>query len=190
MLIAAGAGAWWKLRPAPQPQVAVAFPQPAAEKSFIGSEACGTCHTKAYRSWQGSQHARAMQHVTAQTVLGNFEQAKFRYAGVESTFFQRDGKFFVRTDGADGKLADFEIKYTFGVEPLQQYLIEFPDGRRAGAIDRLGRRAQGRTAASAGFTCTRTRRSITATIAALDPAFAELELHVRRLPLDRCAQEL
>ena len=62
-------------------------------------------------------------------MLGNFEQAKFRYAGVESTFFQRDGKFFVRTDGADGKLADFEIKYTFGVEPLQQYLIEFPDGR-------------------------------------------------------------
>ena len=35
----------------------------------------------------------------------------------------------VRTDGPDGKLADFEIKYTFGVSPLQQYLIEFPGGR-------------------------------------------------------------
>jgi len=70
-----------------------------------------------------------MQHATADTVLGDFAHAKFRYAGVESTFFQRDGKFFVRTDGADGKLADFEIKYTFGVAPLQQYLIPFPDGR-------------------------------------------------------------
>jgi len=35
----------------------------------------------------------------------------------------------VRTDGADGTLADFEIRYTFGVDPLQQVLIEFPDGR-------------------------------------------------------------
>jgi predicted CXXCH cytochrome family protein len=35
----------------------------------------------------------------------------------------------VRTDGPDGKLADFEIQYTFGVWPLQQYLIEFPGGR-------------------------------------------------------------
>ena len=35
----------------------------------------------------------------------------------------------MRTDGPDGKLADFEIKYTFGVEPLQQYLIELPSGR-------------------------------------------------------------
>jgi predicted CXXCH cytochrome family protein len=35
----------------------------------------------------------------------------------------------VETDGPDGRLAPFEIKYTFGVDPLQQYLIEFPDGR-------------------------------------------------------------
>ena len=30
---------------------------------------------------------------------------------------------------ATGKLANFRIKYTFGVYPLQQYLVEFPDGR-------------------------------------------------------------
>ena len=70
-----------------------------------------------------------MQHATPDTVLGNFAHASFRYAGIESTFFQRDGKYFVHTDGADGKLKDFEIKFTFGVDPLQQYLIEFPDGR-------------------------------------------------------------
>ena len=42
---------------------------------------------------------------------------------------RRDGKYFVNTDGPDGKLRDFEIKYTFGVRPLQQYLIELPGGR-------------------------------------------------------------
>jgi tetratricopeptide (TPR) repeat protein len=62
-------------------------------------------------------------------MLGNFGNARFSYAGTTSTFFKRDGKYFVNTDGADGKLADFEIKYAFGVRPLQQYLVEFPGGR-------------------------------------------------------------
>jgi|GEM_PF-4261472 len=30
--------------------------------------------------------------------------------------------------GEFGKLADFEIKHTFGVDPLPRYLIELPGG--------------------------------------------------------------
>ncbi|HEV8211797.1 MAG TPA: multiheme c-type cytochrome, partial [Vicinamibacterales bacterium] len=41
----------------------------------------------------------------------------------------RDGKFYVSTDGADGQLATFTIRYTFGVYPLQQYLVELSNGR-------------------------------------------------------------
>ena len=63
------------------------------------------------------------------TVLGDFNGAKLTYAGTTTEFTRRDGKFFVRTDGPDGKLADFEVKYTFGVQPLQQYLIELSRGR-------------------------------------------------------------
>ena len=70
-----------------------------------------------------------MEAATEKTVLGDFAGAKFSLAGVTSTFFKRDGRFFVKTDGPDGKLADFEIKYTFGLDPLQQYLIEFPGGK-------------------------------------------------------------
>ncbi|MGR8953471.1 MAG: multiheme c-type cytochrome, partial [Gammaproteobacteria bacterium] len=70
-----------------------------------------------------------MQEANNQTVLGDFDNAKFRHFGVESTFFTKDGEHLVRTEGSDGKLADYEIKYTFGVMPLQQYLIEFPGGR-------------------------------------------------------------
>ena len=70
-----------------------------------------------------------MQHASTETVRGDFNDAKFTFQGVTSSFFRRDNKFFVRTDGPDGKLADFEVKYTFGVEPLQQYLIELPGGR-------------------------------------------------------------
>src|SRR5215831_9217457 len=70
-----------------------------------------------------------MQHATDKTVLGDFDDASFDYYGVHSRFFRKDGNYLVETDGSDGKLATFEVKYTFGVDPLQQYLIAFPGGR-------------------------------------------------------------
>lgn len=70
-----------------------------------------------------------MDHATEKTVLGDFNDASFDYYGVRSRFFRKDGKFLVETDGPDGKLTTFQVKYTFGVDPLQQYLIEFHDGR-------------------------------------------------------------
>jgi len=70
-----------------------------------------------------------MQKATDATVLGDFKNTTFTHRGLTSTFSKRDGKFFVRTDGPDGKLHEYEIAYTFGVAPLQQYLIAFPGGR-------------------------------------------------------------
>lgn len=71
----------------------------------------------------------AMSVASEQSVLGDFNQAQFSYGPVTSTFFRRDKRFYVNTDGPTGKLADFEILYTFGVSPLQQYLIALPGGR-------------------------------------------------------------
>lgn len=97
--------------------------------TFVGSQSCAGCHAGEHMAWRTSQHARAMQHAGADSVLGNFANSTFRHGKVVSTFYRRGDRFFVRTDGADGKLAEFEIRYTFGVAPLQQYLIEQRDGR-------------------------------------------------------------
>jgi Tfp pilus assembly protein PilF len=97
--------------------------------SFVGSSACASCHTAENSQWSNSQHGAAMALANERTVLGDFDDARIDYAGVTSRFFRRDGKFFVLTDGPDGKLADFQVKYTFGVQPLQQYLNELPQGR-------------------------------------------------------------
>jgi predicted CXXCH cytochrome family protein len=101
----------------------------SAAATFVGSETCAGCHRAEAELWRSSQHKLAMDHASEKSVLGDFNDASFDYYGVRSRFFRKDGKFFVETDGPDGKLATFEIKYTFGVDPLQQYLIEFPDGR-------------------------------------------------------------
>ncbi len=125
VLLSAVALGWWLLPRPPQAAPAAIV----AQAHYVGTQACAQCHDKQHAAWQGSQHQLAMQHATPASVLGDFNNAHFTYAGVTSTFFQRDGKYFVRTDGKDGKLADFEVKYTYGVAPLQQYLVEFPDGR-------------------------------------------------------------
>ncbi len=104
-------------------------PPVAPTGDYVGAQSCAQCHQAEHQRWQGSQHAQAMQPATEQAVLGDFKDASFTYTGVTSTFFRRDGKFMARTDGSDGKLQDYEITYTFGIYPLQQYLIGFPDGR-------------------------------------------------------------
>src|SRR5215468_2930001 len=101
----------------------------AADAGHVGSETCAGCHQGQAQLWRASQHKHAMDHATEKTVLGDFADASFDHYGVRSRFFRNGVKYLVETDGPDGRLATFEVKYTFGIDPLQQYLIEFPDGR-------------------------------------------------------------
>jgi predicted CXXCH cytochrome family protein len=101
----------------------------ALPEKFAGAEACASCHAAEMTAWQSSQHAVAMQNATPGTVLGRFDGARFTSDGVTSTFFRRGNRYFVNTDGEDGALHDFEIRRTFGVYPLQQYLVELSRGR-------------------------------------------------------------
>jgi predicted CXXCH cytochrome family protein len=137
LALVAGLALWW-MRPSADPLAqhdaeaarpatpSVATSAPAA---YVDNATCESCHEAETRLWQQSHHAMAMAEATPATVLGDFNDARFEHAGVVSRFFQRDGKYFVNTDGPDGKLADFEVSYTFGVHPLQQYLIAMPGGR-------------------------------------------------------------
>ena len=96
--------------------------------AYVDDGSCAECHAQQHAAWSGSHHDLAMQEATAETVLGDFAGATFTHFGVTSRFFTRAGRFFVNTEGPDGRLADFELAYTFGVDPLQQYLAPFPGG--------------------------------------------------------------
>jgi tetratricopeptide (TPR) repeat protein len=109
-----------------QPQLATSTVEQA---EFVDNDACAECHADYVAAWAGSHHAQAMQPANAQTVLGDFDDASFTAFGVTSRFFKEGDAFVVNTQGSDGKYADFTVKYTFGVKPLQQYLLAFPNGR-------------------------------------------------------------
>jgi len=126
LAVIALAADWWTAVPENTP------------RRYVKRESCIECHQPEYDAWQGSDHDRAMDVATEETVLGDFDDAEFTHQGgegetafhgVTSKLFRRNGKFFVHTDGPDGRMQDFEAKYVFGVRPLQQYLVEFPDGR-------------------------------------------------------------
>ena len=97
--------------------------------AYVGAQACAGCHAAETDAWKGSHHALAMQPATEATVLGDFSGAQLEHFGVTTTFYRAGDRFMVRTDGPDGKQHEYPIAYTFGVQPLQQYLIEFPKGR-------------------------------------------------------------
>ncbi|MFT5286152.1 MAG: tetratricopeptide (TPR) repeat protein [Planctomycetota bacterium] len=97
--------------------------------NFVGTNVCAECHAAATEAWRGSHHDLAMQHATDETVLGDFDDAAFEHLGKTTRFSRQGTDFIVNAEGADGALKDFKVAYTFGVEPLQQYLLETEDGR-------------------------------------------------------------
>ena len=130
-------GLWFYLnRPVPVPMVLT--PPPAAIASvstksapaqMVDEQQCQGCHGAQAKDWQGSHHQLAMQVAESQTVLADFNNAAFKGEGENSRFFRKGNEFWVNTVGADGKPADFKVAYTFGIAPLQQYLIEVGDGK-------------------------------------------------------------
>ena len=100
-----------------------------AENDYVGAETCKGCHTEAFNDWKHSHHDLAMMPASDESVLGNFDDSEFIHKGVHSKFYKKNNEFFVNTESEDGSLKEYKVAYTFGVEPLQQYLIEFPDGK-------------------------------------------------------------
>ncbi|QIB34637.1 HEAT repeat domain-containing protein [Ancylobacter pratisalsi] len=102
----------------------------AAPAGFIGSAACATCHAAETRDWLSSQHAHAMALATPETVRGDFSDVRLEHKGSSARFYRDGARFMVETEGANGKRTAFEVTDTFGVHPLQQYLVTFADGRK------------------------------------------------------------
>ncbi|WP_444894151.1 multiheme c-type cytochrome [Microbulbifer sp. TRSA001] len=101
----------------------------SSEATFVGSAQCALCHKDEASAWQGSHHQLAMQAANSNSVLGDFSGVAFEYQGQKSHFYQKEGRYYVRTDGPSEDLQDYPLAYTFGVHPLQQYLIDLGGGR-------------------------------------------------------------
>ena len=132
LLLLAMAGIWFFLQastPRLTAPVVATKPQVIAPAQMVDEQQCQGCHQAQAKDWQGSHHQLAMQVATAQTVPADFNDVTFSAEGETTRFYQRGAEFWVNTPGRDGQAGDFKVAYTFGIAPLQQYLIEVGDGR-------------------------------------------------------------
>lgn len=97
-------------------------------REYVGRDVCKSCHEMEHELFQHSDHDLAMDSATNETVLGDFNDTRFTHHGVESRFYKKGDQFFVYTEGPGGEMQEYPVAYTFGVRPLQQYLIPFPNG--------------------------------------------------------------
>ena len=98
-------------------------------EDYVKRAVCAECHVEQTNAWQNSHHDLAMQEATPETVLGNFDNVVYSHFGATTRFYRKNSGFYVETDGPDGAMQEYEIAYTFGAEPLQQYLVKFPGNR-------------------------------------------------------------
>lgn len=92
------------------------------------AQQCIDCHAQQVAEWQQSHHSWSMREPSASSVLGDFNQANYTKGGISAEFYQQNGNYFVNLDEGNGRTTRWRIAYTFGVSPLQQYLIDIGDG--------------------------------------------------------------
>lgn len=98
---------------------------PDLTATYVGRSACIDCHQEETHAFVGSHHDLAMDFATDETVRGDFDDATLERDGIVSRMYRDGDRFMVHTEGETGAMEDFEVKYVFGYEPLQQYMVEF-----------------------------------------------------------------
>ncbi|NTV71820.1 MAG: tetratricopeptide repeat protein [Azonexaceae bacterium] len=104
-------------------------PHGEVRPGYVADSACANCHPATAADWRTSKHSQAMQAAEPGTVLANFADQKFTGASGATTFHVRQGLFSIASAGADGRSGEFPVAYTFGLRPLQQYLVPQAGGR-------------------------------------------------------------
>lgn len=106
----------------------------AIDKSaYVGSKACERCHVRIYNGWMETMHTKKIQPASEYTVVGDFinnNRLVIEKNGhkLTSVMRKREGKYYVETYGADGKLKEYPVSYTIGGTWKQRYITIFSNG--------------------------------------------------------------
>jgi tetratricopeptide (TPR) repeat protein len=90
-----------------------------AAAAYTGSEVCAGCHADQYQAWQHSHHDLALQAATPDTVLARATDP------VDGTVFA-PGDRGIHISPEPG--TELIPRFTFGVAPLQQYVVDGGNG--------------------------------------------------------------
>ena len=87
-------------------------------------ENCQSCHQGEWQVWNRSHHQKSMQIADDSSVLGDFNDVEISINDEPVKFYKNNNEFWVELDNQK-----YKVDYTFGFEPLQQYLIKSENGK-------------------------------------------------------------
>jgi len=96
---------------------------------FVGDRTCQSCHQEQWDEWKGSHHHYAMALPDTESVRGDFSDVEFTEGSDRYRFYRQGEDFMVEAPGQDGQSQAYRVEYTFGWEPLQQYLVDIGKGK-------------------------------------------------------------
>ncbi|MGB1003983.1 MAG: multiheme c-type cytochrome [Salibacteraceae bacterium] len=102
-------------------------PISAHSEPYLGAQKCKECHAEEFNQWATSDHYFSMQKATNEFVKGDFATT-FVADEISYVFSKRDSNYSVEIT-QNGKTQKFEVAYTFGWHPLQQYLLKTENGK-------------------------------------------------------------
>ncbi|MFK7899003.1 MAG: cytochrome c3 family protein [Myxococcota bacterium] len=101
----------------------------AGDPDYVGKAACVACHPEQGKRFQGSHHDRAMDHARRDRIAAPFAGETLVEGGRRWKFIQEAEQFWVELVEGRSPARRLRVEYTFGVSPLQQYLVERERGR-------------------------------------------------------------
>jgi predicted CXXCH cytochrome family protein len=131
-LVAAGALLWYLSRldsasespDASFPTTPEAAAWPTEDATWVGTAKCAECHEEAFEAHRDSHHDHATDLPGEETVLAPFDGRTFERDGFHATFSREGERYLVHAEEHD-----YDVGYTFGFYPLQQYLLDVGRGR-------------------------------------------------------------
>lgn len=118
-----------RVRPQATHSPGVAATAAGAEASFVGANACASCHQRMYDTWKSGRHSKMVQPATSGSVKGDFSKGSVTLRGSRYRFRVENGQFFITESSFTGKEQEHRVEHTLGSRRIQHYLTTLPDGR-------------------------------------------------------------
>lgn len=99
------------------------------QPGFIGSESCAACHLEQTALWADSHHARSQASIDSlRAGDASLSGVDVNFHGQRTRFERQAGGWVARVTEANRTVSQ-PLRYRFGFDPLQQFVVEAADGR-------------------------------------------------------------
>lgn len=112
----------WSIRSHSQPD------QPVPAPTFVGAQACASCHRQIHADWTGGRHSKMVQPAAPTSVLGDFSKDGVTLKGKRYRLRVKNGEYFITESYLTGKEQEHRVEYTLGSRRIQHYLTTIERG--------------------------------------------------------------